>query len=328
MIEKEGSYKMVVVKDIIDELSLEVLTEGEPDKEISVSDFNRPGLQFAGFYNYFASERIQIIGKAEWSYLECMNNKLREERLNKFFSIDNPCTIITRGMEPQIEVINAARNNKRWFLRTEMVSTKFTGKLTNYLDERFAPETRMHGVLVDVYGIGILITGESGVGKSETALELIKRGHRLIADDAVDIRQVDGVLEGRAPYITSGMMEVRGMGIIDVPALYGLSSVQSKKKVDLIVSLEPWDEKLDFDRLGVEDVFDEILNVPVKKVSIPIRPGRNIAIIIEAVAANYRYRLSSFATPIDIISKRMEEVGSGKVKEGSKEDYERKERKA
>jgi HPr kinase/phosphorylase len=296
----------VTVEKLVEDLKLEVLVKGKEESEINVSDVNRPGLQFSGFYNYFANERIQIIGMAEWSFLDAMQLEIRKKRLKKFFSFESPCIIITRGLDPQGEILENASKNNRWLLRTDMISTKFISKITNYMADMLAPETRLHGVLVDVYGIGILITGESGIGKSETALELIKRGHRIIADDAVDIKEIDGVLEGNAPYITSGMMEVRGMGIIDVPALYGLSSVLDSKTVDLVISLEQWKQDENYDRLGIDKQYIDILNVPVRKIVVPIRPGRNLAVIIEAAAANFRYSLMTNITPIDTIDKRME----------------------
>jgi len=297
----------VKVESIIKDLKLEVLVEGDQSMEIGVSDINRPGLQFAGFYNYFANERVQIVGHAEWGYLDAMQTVLRSKRLKKYFKFDTPCTIMTRGLEPHEEFIASAIENNRCILRTGSISTRFINKLMNYLDEKLAPETRLHGVLVDVYGIGMLIIGESGVGKSETALELIKRGHRLVADDAVDVKGIDGVLKGSSPYITSGMIEVRGMGIIDVPALYGLSSVLESKTVNLIISLDSWNENETYDRLGIDDEFIDILNIPVKKITIPIRPGRNLAGIVEAAAANYRYSLNSKVSPVEIIDRRMDE---------------------
>ena len=298
----------VSIERIVEDLKLEVLVKGKPGCEINVSDLNRPGLQFSGFYNYFANERIQIIGMAEWSFLGAMQLEIRKKRLKKFFSFENPCIIITRGLTPQDELIENASKNNRWLIRTDMISTRFISKLTNYLADKLAPETRLHGVLVDVYGIGILITGESGIGKSETALELIKRGHRLIADDAVDIKEIDGTLKGTSPFITEGMMEVRGMGIIDVPALYGLSSVLHSKNVDLVIYLEQWKQDENYDRLGIDKQFIDILNVPIRKITVPIRPGRNLAVIVEAAAANYRYSLMSDVTPIDTIDKRMEQL--------------------
>ncbi|SKA72800.1 Hpr(Ser) kinase/phosphatase [Clostridium sp. USBA 49] len=299
----------VTIENLIEDLKLEVIVQGKPNKEITLSDTNRPGLQFSGFYNYFANERVQIVGMAEWSFLDAMQPELRKKRLKKFFQFETPCVIISRGLEPHDEFIKSAEENNRWVLRTNSITTRFISKMTNYLDDKLAPETRMHGVLVDVYGIGILITGESGIGKSETALELIKRGHRLVADDAVDIKEIDGILKGRAPYITSGMMEVRGMGIIDVPALYGLSSVLTEKTINMVIYLEQWKNDEDYDRLGIDQDYIDILNVPVRKMVLPIRPGRNLAVIIEAVAANYRYSLNSKVTPVDTINKR---IGLGK----------------
>jgi len=299
----------ITVEELIKDFKLEVITTGHEGTKITVNDINRPGLQFSGFYNYFSNERVQLIGKAEWSFLDGMTPELRKKRLKKFFKFETPCTIITRGLEPHKELIDNAKKCNRWILRTDNISTRFINKLMNYLDGKLAPETRLHGVLVDVYGIGMLITGESGIGKSETALELIKRGHRLVADDAVDIKKIDESLIGSSPYVTLGMMEVRGMGIIDVPGLYGVSSVLNSKKIDLVIHLEQWKEEQNYDRLGTNNDKLEILNLPVRKIVLPIRPGRNIAVIIEAAAVNYRYSLTSDVSPVDMINKRMEEVG-------------------
>jgi HPr kinase/phosphorylase len=181
-------------------------------------------------------------------------------------------------------------------------------KLTIYLAGQLAPETRLHGVLVDVYGIGILITGESGIGKSEVALELIKRGHRLVTDDAVDIKEIDGELIGTSPNITIGMLEVRGIGIIDVASLYGLSSISPEKEIKLIIHFEHWRDNGDYDRLGINNEYEEILGAKVKKLRIPVRPGRNIAVIVEAAAVNYRHSLMSDVTAVDIIENRMDNI--------------------
>jgi HPr kinase/phosphorylase len=298
----------VTIEELIENFNLEVLVKGDAGKLINLSDINRPGLQIAGFYNYFDSMRVQLLGKAEWSFLDCMETELRKKRLNKYLKLDTPCVIITRDLEPHKEFMKAAEENSRWVLRTKLISTRFISKLTNYLDTRLAPETRLHGVLVDVYGIGILLSGESGIGKSECALELIKRGHRLIADDAVDIKEIDGMLLGSCPYITSGMLEVRGMGIIDIPAIYGMSSVLNTKTISLLISLNLWNEVEEYDRLGIDNEFADILNVPVRKITLPIRPGRNIAVIVEAAAANYRYSLNSKITPVETINMRIDEI--------------------
>lgn len=298
----------VTVEKIIKDFDMEVLVEGEKYIEIFVNDINRPGLQLSGFYNYFAPERIQVIGKAEWSFLEAMALELRKKRIDKYFSFNLKCLVITRDLEPQEELLKAAKKNKIWLMRTRLVTTKFISKLTIYLTGQLAPETRLHGVLVDVYGIGILITGESGIGKSETALELIKRGHRLVTDDAVDIKEIDGELIGRSPRITIGMLEVRGIGIIDVASLYGLSSILPEKDIQLLMHFEHWKDDGDYDRLGLNDDRQDILGVKVKKLRVPVRPGRNIAVIIEAAAVNYRHSLMSDVTPVDIIESRMDKI--------------------
>ncbi len=298
----------VNLKRLIEDLELEVLVEGKEDIDISVNDINRPGLQLAGFYNYFAPERIQVIGKAEWSFLDDMNIELRKKRVKKYFSFDISCLIITRGLEPHQEFICEAEKHKIWVLRSPLVTTNFISKATIYLTDKLAPDTRLHGVLVDVSGIGILITGESGIGKSETALELIKRGHRLVTDDAVDIKEIDGELIGTSPKITVGMLEVRGIGIIDVTQLYGLSSIVQKKSIKLVMHFEHWRDDNDYDRLGIAENYMDILGVKVKKLIVPVRPGRNIAVIIEAAAVNYRYSLMSQITPVDVIESRMNNV--------------------
>lgn len=298
----------VKVKKLIDDFNLEVLVEGNEHIEISVNDINRPGLQLAGFYNYFAPERIQVIGKAEWSFLEDMNSEVREQRVKRYFSFDINCLIITRGLEPHLEFIREAEKHKVWVLRTNLVTTQFISRATIYMADKLAPETRLHGVLVDVSGIGILITGESGIGKSETALELIKRGHRLVTDDAVDIKEIDGQLIGTSPKITIGMLEVRGIGIIDVTTLYGLSSVVQQKEIRLVMHFEHWKDDNDYDRLGIYDEYMNILGINVKKLTVPVRPGRNIAVIIEAAAVNYRYSLMSDVTPVDVIEGRMNNI--------------------
>ncbi|MGG7178627.1 HPr(Ser) kinase/phosphatase [Clostridium paraputrificum] len=298
----------VTVDKLIKDFDLEVLMEGNQGVSISVNDINRPGLQLAGFYNYFTPDRLQVIGKAEWSFLDDMQSELRKKRLNKYFTFDMNCIIIARDLEPHEELMNAARKKKVWVLRSKLVTTKLISKITMYLSDKLAPETRLHGVLVDVYGIGILITGESGIGKSETALELIKRGHRLVTDDAVDIKEIDGELIGSSPNITIGMLEVRGIGIIDVSALYGLSSVEQQKNVTLVMHFEHWKDDNDYDRLGINYEYMNILGVDVRKLTVPVRPGRNIAVIIEAAAVNYRHSLMSNVSAVDIIEGRISAV--------------------
>lgn len=306
----------VTVKKLIKDFNLEVVVPGAEDNLITVQDVNRPGLQLAGFYNYFDFDRIQVIGNAEWSFLEELEPMLRKKRLQRYFKYKMPCVIITRKLDPHDELLEEAVRNAKWVLRTDQSSSKFISKLTVYLANEMAPEVRLHGGLIDVHGIGVLITGDSGVGKSEATLELIRRGHRLVSDDAVDIREVDGVLTGTCPEITFGMMEVRGMGIIDITQLYGLSSTSQQKQVELIIHLQRWEgeEEGVYDRLGINE-YQNILGVDVKKLTIPVRSGRNIAIIIEAAAANYRFSRITNKTPSQIIDERINALMPGNAED-------------
>lgn len=297
----------VAIEKMVRDLNLEILVEGDKGTEIADGDITRPGLQFAGYYDYFANERMQVIGKDEWSYLDTLNPECRRKRLKEYFQFNMSCIIIARGLEPHIELLEFSKLKNTWVLRTDKLTTRFVNELTNYFDREMAETTTKHGVLVDVYGVGIMITGESGIGKSETALELITRGHRLVSDDAVDIKCINGVLHGRSPYITSGMLEVRGMGIIDVSSLYGLSSILEEKIIDVVVHLEHWQEGKTYERLGMDIHTTDILGVPIRFIKLPVMPGRNIAVIIESAAANYRHGLVSKVSPIEIITKRIEE---------------------
>lgn len=300
----------ITIEKLIEDLKLEILVKGKEGREIEESNISRPGLQFAGYYDYFGYSRLQVLGKAECSFLETMDYELRKKRLDEFFQYDIPCVILSRNLEPHIDLIESARKNNVWVLRSNRITTRLISKTMNYLDRQLAKQTTLHGVLVNVYGIGILITGESGIGKSETALELIKRGHILVTDDAVEIKCIDGILYGTSPYITSGMLEVRGLGIIDIPALYGLSSILEEKTIDFVIHLEQWKKDKSYDRLGIDNETMKILNVSVKKIQLPIRPGRNVAVIIEAAAANYRYGLVSKVSPVETINNRIQEMNN------------------
>lgn len=306
---------MVTVKKIIEEFDLEVLVPGTEDNLITVQDVNRPGLQLAGFYNYFDNERIQVIGNGEWSFLDELEPMLRKKRLRRYLNNEMPCVIITRKLEPHDELWEEARNANQWILRTDMSSSKFISKLTVFLASEMAPETRVHGGLMDVHGIGILIMGDSGIGKSEAMLELIRRGHRLVSDDAVDIKEVDGELRGFSPEITFGMMEVRGMGIIDITQLYGLSAMTLIKEIEVVVQLQKWEgeEEGTYDRLGIDD-YVTILGVDLKKITIPVRSGRNIAIMIEAAAANFRYSKTARLSASQIIDSRINELAEKELR--------------
>ncbi|MCT4617914.1 MAG: HPr(Ser) kinase/phosphatase [Marinisporobacter sp.] len=282
----------VTIDELIRDLELEVIYRPEnAEINITVADINRPGLQLAGFYEYFAYERIQVVGKVEWTYYDSICSEVRKKRSEKLFSHPIPCLVMARDLETHKECFEAAKKFNRPLLRTKTNTTKFISQLTNYLEDKLAPVITRHGVLVDVYGIGIFLVGESGIGKSETALELIKRGHRLVADDAVQIKRKDkNSLEGSAPELTKHFMELRGIGILDIQHLYGVGAVRDKKQIELVIEMENWKQGKAYDRLGMDEEFMEILGVDVYKITIPIKPGRNLAMIIEAAARNHRQK--------------------------------------
>lgn len=284
--------KKVSVSKFIEELELEVVHKGEDtDYEIVLSDINRPALQFAGFFEHFAYDRVQVIGKGEHDYFGTLDRDTRLRRLEKLFSYEIPVLVLARGLDFSDDTINMAKKYNRIIIRSQMSTTKFINKASGYLSERLAPSKTVHGVLVDIYGIGVLLIGKSGVGKSETALELVKRGHRLVADDAVEIRRIeDDMLVGEAPDILKYLMEIRGVGILDIKNLYGVGAIRTNKVVEMIAELEYWEEGKYYDRLGIDEEYTTLLDVPVEKIVIPVKPGRNLAMIIEVAAKNYRQK--------------------------------------
>lgn len=284
--------KKVSVSKFIEELELEVIHKGEDtDYEIVLSDINRPALQFAGFFDHFAYDRVQVIGKGEHDYFGTLDRDTRLRRLEKLFSYEIPVLVLARGLDFSDDTINMAKKYNRIIIRSQMSTTKFINKASGYLSERLAPSKTVHGVLVDIYGIGVLLIGKSGVGKSETALELVKRGHRLVADDAVEIRRIeDDMLVGEAPDILKHLMEIRGVGILDIKNLYGVGAIRTNKVVEMIAELEYWEEGKYYDRLGIDEEYTTLLDVPVEKIVIPVKPGRNLAMIIEVAAKNYRQK--------------------------------------
>lgn len=283
----------IPIDDLTRSLDLETLycEEEHTAVDIDTSDINRPGLQFAGFFDYFASDRMQVLGKVEMNYLEQLNPVVRDERLDVYFSYDIPCLIVARDMEVPEYIMKYAKKYKRPVFSSKRVTTALINKLISYLDSQLAPRVTRHGVLVDVYGVGIFLAGESGIGKSETALELVKRGHRLVADDAVEIKKVaENRLIGESPELIRHFMEIRGIGIIDIKSMYGVGSVINNKPLDLVIYLEFWDEKKEYDRLGLSEEYTDILGVKLPKLVIPVRPGRNLAIIVEVAARNWRLK--------------------------------------
>lgn len=285
--------RSVTVAELIDGLGLSLLSDGgDLTRPISTIDINRPGLALAGYLRYHPSDRIQLMGRTELSFIRGMDSREQALRLFAFSSYEQtPCVIVTRGEAPPDSLIREASAKGLPVLGTPLVTTRAASVISTFLEERLAPETMIHGVLVDVYGIGILITGSSGIGKSETALELIKRGHRLVADDAVMIRQIsDNALVGTAPPLLQYLLEIRGLGVLNAMTLFGAGSVRTHKKVAMVIHLEAWREDVAYDRLGIDEETVRILDTELTSVTIPVRPGRNLAVIIEVAAMNQRLK--------------------------------------
>ena len=267
-----------------------------PDMElkghrIKVSDVNRPALQLSGFFEHFEQSRVQIIGTVEYTYLQRLDVEKKEKIFREFLAYNIPCIIFCRDLKPDDDFLRIAMESNVPVLGTKRSTSEFMAELIFCLSEQLAPCISIHGVLVDVYGEGLLIMGESGIGKSEAALELIKRGHRLVSDDVVEISRVSDItLVGTAPDITRHFIELRGIGIIDVKTLFGVESVKDTQSIDLVIKLEEWDKEKEYDRLGLEEEYIEFLGNKVVCHSLPIRPGRNLAIIVETAAVNHRQK--------------------------------------
>ncbi|WP_049547910.1 HPr(Ser) kinase/phosphatase [Streptococcus sanguinis] len=281
----------VKVKDLLkmSRLSQEYGDKVLLEKEIKTSDISRPGLEMTGYFDFYTPERIQLIGMKEWSYLMKMSSHNRHQVLLKMFQPETPVVIIARNLEIPKEMIDAADEKQVAILRSKASTSRLSGEISSYLDSRLAVRTSVHGVLMDIYGMGVLIQGDSGIGKSETGLELVKRGHRLVADDRVDIYAKDEMtLWGEPAEILRHLLEIRGVGIIDVMSLYGASAVKDSSQVQIAVYLENYDTQKTFDRLGNDTEELEVASVRIPRIRIPVKTGRNISVVIEAAAMNYR----------------------------------------
>lgn len=283
----------VSVKKIVEKMKLKVLNP-EVDiktRKVTTAEVNRPALQLTGYFDYFEKTRIEIIGMVEYTYIQKLNQEEKIDVYQKFFSHNIPCVIFSRDLQPDEDLMRIATENQTPVLSTDYGTSAFMAELIYYLGEALAPCISIHGVLVDVYGEGLLITGESGIGKSEAALELIRRGHRLVSDDVVEIRRInEHTLVGTAPDITRYFIEMRGVGIIDVKTLFGVECVKEKQNIDLVIKLEDWKKENEYDRLGLEEEYTEFLGNKVVCHSLPIRPGRNLAVICETAAVNHRQK--------------------------------------
>lgn len=287
----------VPLSTIVEEFKLEILNQGEQFEQttIQVPSINRPGLQLVGYYDYFDRNRVQLLGKAEYSYMRTMTTGQRFTFFDSLFSHEIPALIIARNLELFPECQAAAARQNCTVLRTNQVTGEFMSDLTASLRSHLSPRITRHGVLMEIYGEGVLLMGESGVGKSETAIDLIKHGHRLIADDAVDIKKISpDTLVGSSPELIRYYVEMRGIGVIDVRHMFGISAVKESQTIDLIVKLEQWRDNHAYDRLGLEDHYTSVLDVQVPTVTIPVTPGRNMAIIIEVAAMNNRQKKMGF----------------------------------
>lgn len=296
----------VSLSDVIHEFDLEVLNapEGMEHVQVESDDINRPGLQLTGFFDYFDPNHIQIFGNEEISYLERMEPDKRSEILDKLFSTNITALIISRNLEPVPECIEMAKKNKTPVLRSREWTSTLMSDMLSTLKVWLAPQITRHGVLVEAYGEGILILGDSGIGKSETAIELVKRGHRLIADDAVEIRRVSNkTLVGSAPEIIRHFIELRGIGVIDVRRIFGMGSVKPTERIDMVIKLQLWEEGYNYDRLGVEAEEMNIMDIRVPLVTIPVKPGRNLAVIIEVAAMNNRDRKMGFSAAHELLNR-------------------------
>lgn len=304
------------LSDLAEYLQLRNFTEEMDltERYVKIRDVNRPALQLNGFFEHFEADRIQLIGMVEWAYLH--GRKTEEERKYIFMKLMShgqlPCIIFCRGFEPEEGLLTVARQLNVPLLGTERATSEFMSELIYRLRYELAPIQRMHGVMVDVYGEGLMITGDSGIGKSEAAIELIRRGHRLVADDVVELRKTnDHTLVGTSPTVTKHLIELRGIGIIDVKSLYGVECVMDSQRLNLVIKLEDWKKETEYERFGLEDEYMDILGVPIICHSLPVRPGRNLAVICETAAINHRQKKMGYNAAAELYRRVQENVSGG-----------------
>ena len=292
----------VPLSELVEKFHLTVAYAATDYKNIclKVEDVSRPGIQLAGYFDFFNAQRLEVLGNVEMSYLSKLTPDARRDVMDQLFSQKFPALLIARDMEPHAECLEMAQKHDVTLLRSPESTSTIVSNIITYLRGALAPRITRHGVLMEVYGEGILLTGESGMGKSETAVELLKRGHRLIADDAVEIRKISGnTLVGTAPAVVRNFVELRGIGIINVARLFGMGAVKTENQIDLVVDIVRWDSKANYDRLGLDVQYTELLGVKIPTYTIPITPGRNLAIILEVAAMNNRQRKTGYNAALD-----------------------------
>ena len=293
------------LSDLVEEFNMEILTKAPnyTTQTVTISDVNRPALQLVGFYKYFEPMRLQILGKAEMVFLQAMMQEKRRAVLESLLRCEIPALIIARNMEVFPELIELAEKHGRTLLRIDKTTVDATSEIIDYLNKKLAPQITRHGVLMNINGQGVLLLGDSGIGKSETAIELLKRGHRLVADDAVEIRRVSTSLYGTAPEIIQHYMEIRGVGVVDVQQLFGMGAVQFDTEIDLVIQLEQWQDGKFYDRLGLGEETYEMLGVKLPYMTIPVRPGRNLAGIVEIATMKNRQMKYGYNPARDFVSR-------------------------
>lgn len=314
--------KGVHIKQIIEKMEMKVLNpEVSLDKiKVTTSEINRPALQLTGFFDHFETTRPQLIGNVEYSFLKTMNEEQRKYIYDKLFSYKVPCIIYSSDRNPDEQLIEAATRYNTPVLQTDKTASNFMAEFIRWMNVQLAPMISVHGVLVDIYGEGVLIMGESGIGKSEAALELVKRGHRLVSDDVVEIRKVsDETLVGSTPEITRHFIELRGIGIVDIQTLFGFASVKESQSIDLVIKLEDWSREKEYDRLGLEEEYIEFLGNKVVCHNIPIRSGRNLAIICECAAVNYRQKKMGYNAAQELYKRVRENLNKNREEDDDNE---------
>jgi len=313
----DGHKFTVKLEKIIKEFNLEVMYESEGMNDILIcnNEVNRPSLQLAGFFDYFDNTRIQVVGRVETSYLSQMSDKDKQASLERLFEKEIPCVIVTRDLEVFDAMYDLSKKYNTPILKSSLSTSRFISALIAFLNVELAPRITTHGVLVEVHGEGVLLLGDSGVGKSETAVELVKRGHRLVADDAVEIKRVSDIsLIGSAPDIIRHFVELRGIGIIDIKNVFGVGAVKNTEKIDLVINLEIWKEKKQYDRLGLATEHTEILGINIPSLTIPVKPGRNLAVVIEVAAINHRQKRMGYNAAEALNERLMNEMKNSSTK--------------